>query len=152
MPSDGQHAVHVLGRGLVAHEDDLLASLGCCGGVVRAEVDLPDGCARAGPEALGPDGVARAGELRVEHGVEVVLGDAGDRLGLGDAEVVRPHHVDRHLQGSGTRPLAHPGLEHPELALLNGELGVAHIRVVRLEPGEDLEQFGMHLGELLLEL
>ena len=85
----GQHAVHVLGRGLVAHQDDLLAPLGRGGGVVGAEVDLPDRRARAGPEALGPHRVARAGELGVEHRVEVVLGDAGHRLGLGDAEVAR---------------------------------------------------------------
>ena len=62
------------------------------------------------------------------------------------------HHVDRHLQGGRAGALAHPGLEHPELALLDGELGVAHVRVVRLEPGEDLEQLGVDLGELLLEL
>ena len=35
----GQHAVHVLGRGLVAHQDDLLAALGRGRGVVGAEVD-----------------------------------------------------------------------------------------------------------------
>ncbi len=43
--------------------------------------------------------------------------------------------------------LAHPGLQHPELALLDRELGVAHVPVVRLEPGEDLEQLGVDLRE-----
>ena len=62
------------------------------------------------------------------------------------------HHVDRHLQRGGAGALADPGLEHPELALLDGELGVAHVAVVRLEPGEDLEQLGVDLGELLLQL
>ena len=132
--------MHVLGRGLVAHQDDLLAALGGRRGVVGGEVDAPHRGAGAGAEALGPGGVARAGELRVEHRVEVVLGDPRHGLGLGDPEVARAHHVDRHLQGGGAGALAHPGLEHPELALLDGELGVAHVAVVALEAGEDLEQ------------
>ena len=75
-----------------------------------------------------------------------------DGLGLGDTEVARAHHVHRHLERGGAGALAHPGLEHPELALLDGELGVAHVAVVRLEPGEDLQQLGVDLGELLLQL
>ncbi len=50
----GQHAVHVLGRRLAAHQDDLLAALGRRRGVVGREVDAPDRRARARPEALGP--------------------------------------------------------------------------------------------------
>ena len=151
-PLGGEHAVHVLGGGLVAHQHDGLAALGCRRGVVGGEVDAAHRGAGAGPEALGPGGVARAGELGVQDRVEVVLGDARHRFGLGDPEVARAHHVHRHLQGGGTGALAHPGLEHPELALLDGELGVAHVGVVALEAGEDLEQLGVDLGELLLEL
>ena len=131
---------------------DLLAPLRRRGGVVGGEVDAPHRGPGARPEALGPHLVARAGELGVEDRVEVVLGDARDGLGLGDPEVARAHHVDGHLEGGGAGALAHPGLEHPELALLDGELGVAHVAVVRLEAGEDLEQLGVDLGELLLQL
>ena len=151
-PLGGQHAVHVLGRGLVAHQDDLLAAPGRLGGVVGAEVDPTHGRPGARPEALGPRGVARTGELGVQHGVEVVLGEARHGLGLGDPEVARAHHVDGHLEGRRAGALADPGLEHPELALLDGELGVAHVAVVRFEAVEDLEQLGVDLGELLLQL
>ena len=82
----------------------------------------------------------------------MVLGDARNRLGLGDPEVARADHVDRHLEGGRAGALAHPRLEHPELALLNGELGVAHVAIVGLETGEDLEQVGVDLRELLLQL
>ena len=151
-PLGGQHAVHVLGRGLAAHQNDLLAPLRRRGGVVGREVDPAHGGARAGAEALGPHRVARPGELRVQHRVEMVLGDARHGLGLGDAQVARAHHVHRHLQGGRAGALAHPGLQHPELALVDGELGVAHVAVVAFEAGEDGQQLGVHLGELLLEL
>ena len=71
----GQHAVDVLGRGLAADQDHLLAPLGRGLGVVGGEVDPAHGRARRGPEPLGQHRVARAGELRVEHLVEVVAGD-----------------------------------------------------------------------------
>ena len=43
---------------------------------------------------------------------------------------------ERRLRG----PLADPGLEHPELAALDGELDVAHVLVVVLERRHDREQ------------
>ena len=58
-------------------------------------------------------------------------------------------HVDRHAQRGPPGALAHPGLEHPELALLDGELGVAHVAVVALEPGEDPQQLLVDLRELV---
>ena len=50
-----------------------------------------------------------------------------------------------------TGALAHPGLEHPELPLLDGELGVAHVAVVRLEAAEDVEQLPVDLREAVTE-
>ncbi len=41
-------------------------------------------------------------------------------------------HVDGHLQSRPAGSLADARLEHPELALLDGELGVAHVAVVVL--------------------
>ncbi len=56
--------------------------------------------------------------------------------------------LDGHAQGGGAGALADPGLEHPELALVDGELGVAHVPVVGLEPGEDAEQLRVDRREL----
>ena len=65
------HPVDVLRAGLVAHEDDLLAALGGVVGVVGGEVHLADRGARRRGQPLGDD-LARPGELRVQHLVEVV--------------------------------------------------------------------------------
>ena len=61
---------------------------------------------------------------------------------------VGPGHLDGHPQRGRAGALADPGLEHPELALLDGELRVAHVAVVRLEPGEDGEQLVVDLREV----
>ena len=81
MPSADHHAVHVFGARLVADEDDLLAALVGVDGIVGGEVHLADrGTGRRG-QALG-DHLALAGELRVQHLVEVLGGDADERLFL----------------------------------------------------------------------
>ena len=67
--------MHVLGGRLVAHQHDGLATLGGRRRVVGREVDAAHGGAGARAEPLGPSGVAGAGELGVQDGVEVVLGD-----------------------------------------------------------------------------
>ena len=81
MPCGHRHAVHVLGAGLGAHEDDLLAPVGGVGRVVGGEVDLAHRRAGRGGEALGEDLQRLAGELRVEHLVEVLGVDPLHRLG-----------------------------------------------------------------------
>ena len=48
--------------------------------------------------------------------------------------------------------LADPGLQHPELAALDGELDVAHVAVVLLERAHDLEQLVVRLLVDLLEV
>ena len=70
-------------------------------------------------------------------------------MGELDGRVV--DHVDRHAQRGPARALADAGLQHPELALVDGELGVAHVAVVRLEPGEDVHQLGVDGRELGFE-
>ena len=79
MPSRHHHPVDVLGARLAAHEDDLLAPVGGVGGVVGGEVRLADRGARRGREALGDHLQVLARELRVQHLVEVVGGDAHAR-------------------------------------------------------------------------
>ncbi len=74
-----------------------------------------------------------------EHQVgELLAGDPAQGLVGVDQALVG--HVDgdpeRRLRGA----LADPGLEHPELAALDGELDVAHVAVVALERGHDPQQ------------
>ena len=147
----GQHPVHVLGRGLAADQHHLLAPLGRGLGVVGGQVDPADGGAGRGAEAPGQHRVARPGELGVEHLVEVLAGDPLERLLLGQLDGPLPDHVDRHPERGPAGALAHPGLEHPQLALLDGELGVAHVPVVGLEAGEDGQQLGVDRRELVLQ-
>ena len=88
-------------------------------------------------------------ELRVQHRVEVLGGDARDRLFLGDLPAaLLVDHVDGHAQRGGAGALADAGLQHAELALVDRELGVAHVLVVLLEPLEDRQQFLVDLREL----
>ncbi len=85
----GGHAVHVLGRGLVAHEDDLLAPVGGLGRPVGGEARLAHGGAGRGGQALGDDLALGAGlELRVEHGVEVLGADPQDGRRAGRLEAL----------------------------------------------------------------
>ena len=51
-------------------------------------------------------------------------------------------HVDRHLERGLGGALAGAGLEHPELVLVDRELGVEHVAVVQLEALVDGEQLG----------
>ena len=59
-------------------------------------------------------------------------------------------HVDgdpeRRLGGA----LAGAGLQHPELAALDGELDVLHVAIVALEQVEHLGELGEHLGQRFL--
>ena len=61
-------------------------------------------------------------------------------------------HVDRHLQRGRPGALADTGLQHPELALVDRELGVAHVGVVLFESQEDLQQLGVDHREVLLHV
>ena len=84
------------------------------------------------------------GEGRVQQRVEPVGVDRGDRLG--PVEQVLLHRVDResHRRLGGALRVAR--LEHEQAALLDGELGVLHVLVVRLERPQDLHQLVVGLG------
>jgi hypothetical protein len=56
-------------------------------------------------------------------------------------------HVDRDLQRRLRRPLARARLEHPELALLHGELDVLHVAIMRLQDVEDVGELRVGLGQ-----
>ena len=67
------------------------------------------------------------------------------------ADQLLPHHVDRDLDRRRRRALGSPGLEHVELAALDGELHVLHVAVVLLQPLRDLGEVAVHLRQGLLQ-
>ena len=151
------HALDVLGRGLDAGQDDLLAALGPGLGVDGVEDDAPGGGAGTGVEALGQQPAALDGGVLlgvVEDGPEelVELVRLDPRQGLLLADELLADHVDGDLDGGEGGALAHPALQHVELALLDGELDVHHVGVVLLEGVPDLLELRVGLGVVLLEL
>jgi hypothetical protein len=56
------------------------------------------------------------------------------------------------LHAAKRRPLAVPGLQHEERALLDGELDVLHLLVVTFELVLDLEQLAWHSLQVVREL
>ena len=133
----GDHAGQVVGVGLPADEHALAAGL--CGGhgVGGGEHGLADGSARGGVQTAGEHIVLGVLiELRVQQLVELLGLDAHDGLLLGDEALLL--HLDGDVQRGGGGALADTGLQHVQLALLDGELDVAHIAEVVLEDDEDL--------------
>ena len=139
------HAVDIVGRGLRAHQHRVLAAIDRGDDVVGVEVRPPT---PAPGEAARPLATTLCSpvELRMQHLVEVLGCDPGDGLGAGQPDLRFGRHLDRHAQRRRAGPLAHTGLQHPELALLDGELGVEHVAVVPLEPPEDVEQLPVDRG------
>ncbi len=111
--------------------------------VVRRERRDPDRRTRRRTESGREDRQVRRREPRVHHLLEVVGGDAADRLGTTETDVAVGRHLDRHAQRCDAGALADADLQHPELALLDGELEVQHVAVVGLH--------AVHVPEQLLE-
>ena len=131
----GNHALQVVGVGLPTDQDDLMALGGTRDGVVAREHDLAHGGTGAGVQTGRERLVLLGGvELRVQELVELRGVDAAYGLLAGDQTLL--DHLDGNAQGGGGGALAHAGLEHPELALLDGELDIAHITIVILERQE----------------
>ena len=70
-------------------------------------------------------------ELRQQQVVQAVGADALDRRRLVDQPLL--DHLDGDPDRRGPGPLAGAGLEHVQRAVLDGELDVLHLLVVRLE-------------------
>ena len=97
---------------------------------------------------FGERGVLRLRvELRVQQLVELLRLDAQHRLALVDEPLVL--HLDGHAQRRGGGALADAGLQQEELALLDRELDVAHVAVVRLQRLHELEQLRVALREVV---
>ena len=143
MPLRHVHAGDVLGAGLAAHQDDLLARAGDLDGLLGAEDDLALGRARRCGQAGGHDvdlGVRI--DLVMQHLVQVVGLDQQQRT---CSEVTRPSASI----SAATRMAAHAGalavarLQHPQTAFLNRELDVLHVLVVLFELLADGAELGV---------
>ena len=145
------HAFDVLGRGLEADEDDLLALLACLDGVLRRKDDGARGSAGGSGDTLADD-VVLVGilqclgiELRVKEHIERLRVDLHERFLLGDHALV--DEVAGDLDRSGSRTLAVTRLEHIEFLVLDGELHILHIVIVVLERLADFLELLVDLGE-----
>ena len=131
----GDHALQVIGVGLPANQNDLVALVGARDGIIAREHDFAHGGTRTGVKTAGQSLVLLGGiKLRVQKLVELGGIDTGHGLLAGDQALL--DHFDGDTQGGGGGALAHASLEHPELALLDGELNIAHIAVMVLERQE----------------
>ena len=146
------HAVHVIRLGERADHDDR-PFLSHLLGQIGVEIRLTDGRAGGGVDAgrqqlafLRRGLLGRRVELRVQQRVDVVGGHAHHRFPLTDQPLGR--HVHRDLDGRGRGALAVAGLEHPQLAALDGELDVLHVAVVLLQDRADVHELLVRFGQL----
>ncbi len=117
-------------------------------GVVGGEVHLPHRSAGRCVEPLGERAVLRARvELRVQELVELCRLHSQHGLALVDHPLLL--HLDRHAERGRGGALPDPGLEDEEATLLDRELDVAHVAVVRLERVHDVEELHVALGEVV---
>ena len=146
------HAGDVFGGGLGAAEDDLLAELALGLGVLGGEDDGAGGDARGGGQAGGDDLGLLLGQ-GVKDGVEELVELLGLHAQHGGLLVDEAflHKVGGDAHGGGGGALAVAGLEHVELAILDGELHVLHVLVVLLELHANGVELLEHLGHGLLE-
>ncbi len=146
------HTAEVFGRCLDADENDFALLLGPCLGVLSGEHYLTGSCTGRCGETLGYDSGTLECAL-VEYGVKEFVEFLGfhaaeDGLLVNDA-CAEEVHGD--LDHSGAGALAVTGLEHPEFAVLDGELHVLHVFVVCFEAVGDGEEFLCAYGHRFLE-
>ena len=147
------HAFDVFGRGLETDEDDLFALLALLDRIFRGEHNLTRGSARGcGQRARDGLRLFEGGgvELRVQQRVERLRVDLHERFLLGDHAFV--DEVARDLDRRGSRTLAVTGLEHVEVLVLDGELHILHVAVMRFEGMADALELLVHFGHDLFHL
>ncbi len=148
-----RHTLDILGGGFTANQDDLLALLGPLFGILSGEDDLAAGSARGSGEALADDlgGLHLGGvKLGMQQGVELLGLDAQNGGLLVDHALI--HQVDRDFQRGGRGALTISGLQHEQLAVLDGELHILHILVVFLQTVGDRRELVVHLGHILFQM
>jgi hypothetical protein len=144
----GVHAVDILGAGLGADQDHLLALGGAVLGLIGAEDSTAGRRPGRGRQAAGDDLARGLGiEGRMQELVEGGGLDARDGQALVDQPLI--HHIDGDLERRLGRALAGAGLEHIELAALHRELDVLHVAVMGFELAAHLLELGEERGHRL---
>ena len=140
------HAVDVLRRGLLTDQNDLEAGLVCLCSSVSGEVNRAAGstgrCRQAGGDRGSGLQCFRI-EGRMQQCVELLRLYLHNSLLLGADALVYEVNCDLECCLSGT--LAVTGLEHIELAVLDGELHILHIAVVLLEAAGNVNELVVNL-------
>ena len=148
----GLHAFDILRRRLKPHEHHLLAAGVPLLGILRGEDDPAAGSARRSGQRAR-NGLGRLEGLCIKLGmqqrVKVARVDHHDRFLLGDHALV--HEVAGDLQRSLRRPLAVAGLQHVQMAVLDGELHVLHVTIMVLQGLADAKELIVYLRHDLLE-
>ena len=140
----GDHALEVIGVRLPAHKDCGAPGFMNGNGVVGGKDNLTHGGSGARVEAARKHVNSGGGvELRMQELVELRGIDAHKRLIAGDEPLL--DHVDRDAQRRCGRALARTRLQHPQLALLDSELDVAHIAIMALKDVKDAVKLGRGL-------
>ena len=159
--ADGQDALRdlhthdILGAGLQTHQNDLLHLAGLdhllC--LFSSKDDLAAGRTGRSCQTLADDLCSLQGssvELGMQQGIQLLGLHAQDSLLLGDHALV--HQVTCDLQSSLSGTLAVTGLQHVQVAVLNGELHILHIAEVVLQTGSDLNELVVDLRHLLVQV
>ena len=107
-------------------------------GVFGGEHDFPGGRARRSRQTRRHDQLSGRGvDGRLQQLVEPCWIDAQNCLVAGDQPFAGKLDGDADSGFRGS--LARSRLQHPDLAVLDGELDVLHVAIVLLEPGKDAE-------------
>ena len=141
-----EHPLQIFGRSLDTHQHRLLTRLGQhLFGIVGEEDHRPRRGARRCGQTLD-DHLGVLDRRLVEDGVQqlVQLGRLATQHGGFLVDQPLAQHVHGDFDHRSARALAVAALQHPQLAVLNGELDVLHV-------GEVLLQMMLNLVELLVD-
>jgi hypothetical protein len=148
------HAGDIFRGGFAADQNDdgVRAAGVVLYGVLGGKDDLSDGRSRRCRQAGGQDFnllalLHQAGNKEV---VELVGLDAEDGFFLGDEALA--DHIDGNTDGGQAGALAVAGLQHVELAILDGELKVLHVAIVLFQLSGDGAQLLVDHGHGALKL
>ena len=136
------HAVQVIGICLLTHQDHVFAPLCPGDGRCRVKHCLANCCPWRGPHP-GRQGVNCSIDFKSGEHQSGQLFAADPTQGF--IHVDQPFIDETHseLEGGLRGALAHSGLQHPQLATLDGELHITHVEVMALQGVHDLEQLVM---------